>query len=209
MSHSSPLGSTRQSHAQRNGHDQSLFHSFRQLSIEEASTTPLPPSSPVLNSPVGIRGVHHHSARSPNPLRRSSSSMSIDRRSSSPALQRRTSSTSLRNNDTPTTPPKLSRRASTHQYLPSPLAPAMEETQPVTAESVAAEYFQQELKHHDRPTITTNTVVLLHDSCYGHRYSRPGSLKAIQNTLSVIVERPERVHLSILHSSQPSTVPHG
>jgi len=196
VSHSS---STQQSLRHRNGHDPSShFPSFQRLSIEEASATPLPPSSPIVNSPTIIRGVHHHAARSPNPLRRSSSSMSIDRRSSSPALQRRTSSTSLRNGDAPPTPPKLSRRASSHQYLPSPLAPALEETQSVTAESVAVEYFQQELKQHNQPTLTTNTVVILHDSCYDHRYSRPGSLKAVQNTLSVIVERPERVQAGVM-----------
>src|SRR5579871_3435738 len=117
VSHSSPLESTRQqTHGHRNGNDPSHFHSFRQLSIEEASATPFPPSLPVLNSPAGMRGVHH-SARSPNPLRRSSSSMSIDRRSSSPALQRRTSSTSLRNSDTPLTPQKLSQ--SFHSPVPT------------------------------------------------------------------------------------------
>ena len=74
----------------------------------------------------------------------------------------------------------------------------MEEAQPVTAESVAVEYFQKDLSQHDRLPIATNTIVILHDSCYGHRYSRPGSLKAVQNTLSVIVERPERIQASVM-----------
>ena len=39
------------------------------------------------------------------------------------------------------------------------------------------------------------TVVILQDDCYGHRYSRPRTSKA---TLSTIVERPERIHASIL-----------
>ena len=39
------------------------------------------------------------------------------------------------------------------------------------------------------------TVVILQDSCYGHRYSRPRTSKA---NLSTIVERPERIHASVL-----------
>lgn len=39
------------------------------------------------------------------------------------------------------------------------------------------------------------TVVILHDACYGHRFSRP---KTSKSALSTIVERPERIHASIL-----------
>ncbi len=39
------------------------------------------------------------------------------------------------------------------------------------------------------------TVVILQDDCYGHRYSRPRTSRA---NLSTIVERPERIHASIL-----------
>lgn len=39
------------------------------------------------------------------------------------------------------------------------------------------------------------TVVILQDDCYGHRYSRPRTSRA---TLSTIVERPERIQASIL-----------
>lgn len=124
--------------------------------------------------------------------------MSIDRRSSSPALQRRTSTTSLRTYDGPPTPPKLSRRASSQQYMPSPLGPQMEEESQITANSIAEEYFRQDLLQHGRAPVSTNTVVVLHDSCYGHRYSRPGSLKSVQGTLSVIVERPERIQASVM-----------
>ena len=38
-------------------------------------------------------------------------------------------------------------------------------------------------------------VVILHDACYGHRYARPRTSKA---NLSTIVERPERIHATIL-----------
>ena len=39
------------------------------------------------------------------------------------------------------------------------------------------------------------TVVILQDDCYGHRYSRPRTSRA---TLGTIVERPERIHACIL-----------
>lgn len=41
----------------------------------------------------------------------------------------------------------------------------------------------------------TETVVILHDACYGHRFSRP---KTSKSALSSIVERPERIHATIL-----------
>ena len=87
---------------------------------------------------------------------------------------------------------------SSQQYLPSPLAAAMEEEPEITANSVAEEFFKRDLIQHDASPISTNTVVVLHDSCYGHRYARPGSLKSVQNTLSVIVERPERIQASVM-----------
>ncbi|KKY26289.1 putative histone deacetylase [Phaeomoniella chlamydospora] len=42
---------------------------------------------------------------------------------------------------------------------------------------------------------STRTVVILHDSCYGHRFSRPRTTKAVLNT---IVERPERILAGVL-----------
>jgi histone deacetylase HOS3 len=71
------------------------------------------------------------------------------------------------------------------------------ELPPVTAASVASDHFKTELNLHDndaegRPA---DTIVILHDSCYGHRFSRPRTSKA---GLSTIVERPERIHASIL-----------
>lgn len=47
----------------------------------------------------------------------------------------------------------------------------------------------------DENTADTETVVILHDACYGHRFSRP---KTSKSALSTIVERPERIHASIL-----------
>ena len=140
------------------------------------------------------------SSNRPTSLRRSSSALSSDRRSSSPALSKQTSTSSLRNGEGPGTP---SRRSSAH-FLSSPtvgarspLAPPMEEDRPPppTAASVASEHFRKELELHESTTSTVNTVVILHDACYGHRYSRP---KTSKTTLSMIVERPERIHAGIL-----------
>ena len=62
---------------------------------------------------------------------------------------------------------------------------------------MAREYFKKELEllHSDPSTRPTDTVIILHDACYGHRFSRP---RATKSTLSTIVERPERIQASIL-----------
>jgi histone deacetylase HOS3 len=69
-----------------------------------------------------------------------------------------------------------------------------------TAASVASTHFASELERHSDRTDTSvsNTIVILHDNCYGHRFSRPRTSKT---ALSTIVERPERIHASILGMS--------
>lgn len=78
-------------------------------------------------------------------------------------------------------------------------APAEEpEGPPVTAASVARDYFRRELEVHGEGSgadFSHNTVVILQDDCYGHRYSRPRTSRA---SLGTIVERPERIQASIL-----------
>lgn len=66
-----------------------------------------------------------------------------------------------------------------------------------TAASVARNHFQAELDSHNKENNGRNadTIVVLHDACYGHRYSRPRTSKT---SLATIVERPERIHASIL-----------
>lgn len=72
-----------------------------------------------------------------------------------------------------------------------------EQRPPLTAASVAADYFRSEMQIHHGPesTLPTDTVVILHDAVYGHRFSRP---RASRNALSTIVERPERVKAAVL-----------
>ena len=65
-----------------------------------------------------------------------------------------------------------------------------------TAASIASTHFKSELDLQNREDReAADTIVILHDSCYGHRFSRPRTSKA---SLSTIVERPERIHASIL-----------
>jgi histone deacetylase HOS3 len=66
-----------------------------------------------------------------------------------------------------------------------------------TPHSVASAHFKTELETHHgpEPTRRAETVVILQDACYGHRYSRPRSSRA---QLSTIVERPERIKACVL-----------
>lgn len=66
---------------------------------------------------------------------------------------------------------------------------------PATSASVASQFFKNELLSHETPdSVRTNTVVLIHDACYGHRWSRPNPSKA---ALGSIVERPERLQAAM------------
>ncbi|KAG9248145.1 hypothetical protein BJ878DRAFT_489669 [Calycina marina] len=192
----------------------SLSRTLQQLSISTESSTALPSSSQS-SSPARSLSVHNNPRRSasPNgrlpsrsPFQRSPSSMSIDTRSSTPPLRKKASMNSLHGmapqNRTPSRA-SLSRRSSSSSFAngsamvgKSPLAEAEEEVRPRhTAESIASNYFKAELEAHSKDTARADTIVILHDACYGHRYSRPRTTKA---NLSTIVERPERIHASIL-----------
>jgi histone deacetylase HOS3 len=75
---------------------------------------------------------------------------------------------------------------------------AIEEPKPLTAPEIATTHFARELAGHSHTNSEAETVVIFHDACYGHRYSR---LKTTKTTLSMIVERPERIHASVLGAS--------
>ncbi|KAI9888166.1 MAG: hypothetical protein M1823_000101 [Watsoniomyces obsoletus] len=65
-------------------------------------------------------------------------------------------------------------------------------------EAVAKAYFEREIQRHvdgQPATQQSETVVILHDSCYGHRFSRPRTSKA---ALLSVVERPERLQAAAL-----------
>ena len=75
---------------------------------------------------------------------------------------------------------------------------SIEEPTPLTAPEIAAAHFARELAAHSQAEANAETAVIVHDACYGHRYSR---LKTAKTTLSMIVERPERLHASVLGAS--------
>tara|TARA_R110002003_G_scaffold197_9_gene15405 strand:- start:20936 stop:24154 length:3219 start_codon:yes stop_codon:yes gene_type:complete len=79
----------------------------------------------------------------------------------------------------------------------SPLQPPPEEKLPLRACDVADEYFKKELARHEgmAGAVNAGTIVIVHDQCYGHRFSRP---KTPKSTLSLIMERPERILASVL-----------
>jgi histone deacetylase HOS3 len=80
----------------------------------------------------------------------------------------------------------------------SPLGPPPEEEKPpLRACDVAEEYFKKELTRHEgmAGAVNAGTIVIVHDQCYGHRFSRPKTPKA---HLSLIMERPERILASVL-----------
>ena len=62
---------------------------------------------------------------------------------------------------------------------------------------VAEEYFKKELSRHEgvAGAVSAGTVVIVHDECYGHRFSRPRTSKA---ELGCIMERPERMLACVL-----------
>ncbi|KAH7062944.1 putative HOS3-like histone deacetylase-like protein [Paraphoma chrysanthemicola] len=203
--HAPPAGSnTPRVARQTNNHDANLLsHPLKRLSLHTAATTQ-PPQSPGLQSPrrpADPRRTPSSPSLPPNALRRSSSVVSLNR-SSSPALGRKSSTSSLRG-DVPQSPRGPSRRSSFVPNMPSPigakspLPPPEEEKPPLRACDVADEYFKKELARHEGMAGAANagTIVIVHDQCYGHRFSRP---KTPKSTLSLIMERPERILASVL-----------
>lgn len=72
--------------------------------------------------------------------------------------------------------------------------PSLEQLTP-TAASVAGSHFVRELDRHNSTDLQSQTLVVVHDACYGHRFSRPRSSRAALNS---IVERPERIQAGVL-----------
>ncbi|KAL9090543.1 MAG: hypothetical protein Q9165_005304 [Trypethelium subeluteriae] len=133
---------------------------------------------------------------------RSQSSMS-NHALSSPGFGRRVSSSSLQGSGDFSRTSRPMRRASSGLPHSSPVRASsraslhtpIEDPQHHTAASVASAYLERELAVHREQNSEADTVVILHDDCYGHRFSRP---KTTKGTLSLIVERPERLHASVL-----------
>ncbi|KAL9001484.1 MAG: hypothetical protein Q9169_000059 [Polycauliona sp. 2 TL-2023] len=191
----------------------SLEDNMNQLSLASTDTSidrlPL--------SPIATKAYDQHAPASVTPqtplraLRRTPSSNSVkaSERIGTPVLNRKSSYSSLQGTSGSATPPRSPalRRASSNISLNQPTmaprstlpTPAEEsEKPPATAASVARDYFGRELDVHQEGSgadCSHDTVVILQDDCYGHRYSRPRTSRA---SLGTIVERPERIHASIL-----------
>lgn len=191
--------------------DGELLQSLHQLSLS---------TSPSSNSPVPAR-----SPRSPNPtpgatsspyrpaVDRSPSALSVraasrgpyngassngrESRAGTPTLLRKASMNSLHsaNGVTPlrrSSSANMSPTASRSISSPDPPRPP-----PPSANSIARTHFTRELEllHGEDSNRAAETLVILHDSCYGHRFSRPRTSRA---ALSTIVERPERIKACVL-----------
>ncbi|KAK8106348.1 histone deacetylase domain-containing protein [Apiospora kogelbergensis] len=161
-------------------------------------------------TPTLLRKTSSTSLRSGTPtLLKKSSNTSL--RSGTPALLRKSSTSSLRstNGITPSRAPSraASRRdSSTSLASPNPRSPMNFGPQPVAEEPrkprvtesfIANTYFKSELDmlHNSESAKPSDTLVILHDSCYGHRFSRP---KTTKGNLATIVERPERLQACAL-----------
>ncbi|KAG6013108.1 hypothetical protein E4U54_007079 [Claviceps lovelessii] len=165
-----------------------------------ASNTPLRP--PPQRSSSAAPPRHRNPSRSP-------SNGPNNRRASvagSPPSHRRASMNSLHSaSGALAGRGSLSRRASYNQLrspstsgiTPEEAEEEEEEKPPVTASSIASDYFRTELEAHHGPvaTLATDTIVILNDAVYGHRFSRP---RTSRSALSTIVERPERIKASVL-----------
>ncbi|KAH7324599.1 hypothetical protein B0I35DRAFT_475833 [Stachybotrys elegans] len=181
--------------------DADLTKSLQQLSI---STSPAikSPRSPTYVAP--LKPPSRHSSPSQSPVRRNSSrSSSKEPHATSPTLVRKASTTSLHSSNGFGPHRPSSRRSSTTQMMPltskssfGSLRPT-EEKPPLTPNQVAKQHFEAELEALHKPgsVVATDTIVVLHDAVYGHRFSRP---RTSRNALSTIVERPERIKASVL-----------
>ena len=197
------------SHPVNNG---DVSDALDRLSLSTAVATALPSSSavtPALELPGSTPGPSQ--ARRPSPQRAPSlGSFGNKEEPTTPKLKKRASLSSLQGPNGRTSPRSPAFRRSSSSLAASPGStimsarsnlppPAEEVSQPAaTVASVAHEYLKKELQMHDDgigAAKEAQTVVILQDDCYGHRYSRPRTSKA---TLNTIVERPERIHASVL-----------
>ncbi|TQV92666.1 hypothetical protein V2A60_009136 [Cordyceps javanica] len=157
------------------------------------------------------RSLHQSSSRrtsvSPGQCMPSRSPSGRESRPTTPTLLRKASMNSLHSaNGHGSSARAPSRRSSMTQSMSPKVtrSPSMgslhaeeQRPPPPTAPSVAADYFRSEMRIHHGPdaTLPSETIVILHDAVYGHRFSRP---RTSRNALSTIVERPERVKAAVL-----------
>ncbi|KAK3113234.1 histone deacetylase, partial [Teratosphaeriaceae sp. CCFEE 6253] len=176
----------------------------RHMSFASTASSPLSSAPPT----PGLPTSRHPSQPPASPLpqhattpklRHTSSAMSLPTRTSTPKLVRKSSRQSIdvvaEDAELRPTPKRsisnlitnLREAQGSMEEIPEPVR--------LTAAQVATEHFARELTAHSDESVEAEMVVVLHDACYGHRYSR---LKTSKSALSMIVERPERLHASVL-----------
>ncbi|CAH0052392.1 unnamed protein product [Clonostachys solani] len=180
--------------------DNDLARSLEKLSISHEPA----PKSPLLEQPKTPLGPSsRRSSQSPAPRRRvPSRSPSAGPNSrmpnpSTPNLHRKASMNSLHSaNGVSASYPPLRRSSSNQTLSPTGDAPLPPKA-PLTPASIASDCLKAELNtiHGPTPTLSAETVVIVNDAVYGHRFSRPRTSKGV---LSTIVERPERIKAAML-----------
>ncbi|KAI1744096.1 hypothetical protein F4680DRAFT_406186 [Xylaria scruposa] len=183
-------------HNHNRDNDNDLLLSLNKLSLSASAQSEA-------NAPSSVSPSTRAAPRSPL-TKANLNKMAADAQSTSPGLIQKASMNSLYSANGGTPSRAASRRGSSAPFLspttarsPSLVFPSNGEGRPPrTAASVASAYLAKELEvlHSDASDQSTETIVILHDDCYGHRYSRP---RASKNLLSTIVERPERIQASI------------
>ncbi|PHH83487.1 hypothetical protein CDD82_446 [Ophiocordyceps australis] len=163
-------------------------------------------SSKMMSTPPKRPSSRRSSGLSADPRRPSHSPFQAQeaRTTSPPGVRYRASASSLRSLGiaAPPTRGSMSRRSSSAQVM-SPTAirtvsASHDEEKPfVTANSLARNHLQAELAslHGILSPLPTETIVVLNDAVYGHRYARP---RTSRSALSTIVERPERIKATVL-----------
>lgn len=183
------------SHATGKSDQDDLSNTMRQMSLSQdrrsSTNAPTTPTAP-------------HAPLTPNSARRPSSSFALRQSASSPRLAKRSSRSSLSGASSQHHPDDNEKRPTPKKSI-SNLISGLREAQaqsgmesipePVrlTAPDIAKVHFARELARLE--TADSETMVVLHDACYGHRFSRPRTSKS---SLSMIVERPERLHAGVL-----------
>lgn len=190
------------------GADADLLRSLNQLSLATPDTRS--PSRASSTSPHPARTVSrldHLTVGTPSQRRSStskspSSQFQSPTRSGTPTLLRKASTNSLHSANGGPGNRAPSRRSSSALHSPTfakfggngSNQHVIEEDVRFskTEADVAREYFSRELEiHHiSNPDPRTETLVILQDACYNHRYQRPFAGKG---NLATIVERPERL----------------
>lgn len=182
--------------------EEELTRSLKQLSLTTSpsrrnSVNPLTPSRPATPGKASVR--NSSTSPRPKPPSRSPSVMGgRDSRAATPALMRKASMTSVQSTGTGVTPSRRTSLARTPSArTPSFTSPQIPEKPQPTASAIAKDFFKADLEtnHADFSGQQTETIVILNDAVYGHRFSRP---RTSRSALSTIVERPERIKAGVL-----------